>query len=580
MPRVFGLVKPAIEPSQGKESVFDLFASLKAPGMRDWKLVDPVSRPALLPPSTPALLQPTRHHQPSPPPPGHPPRAPSQLHPPPQQPPQPPRPPPPQTPRPPPAAPELCYTDLHRRFSWLNVYTAQSLASTFSKKELSFILRRHSIQRGGKKEDLALELMALIRSDGLSAPDDPIVGLFAANVAPAESQDETQAPPGWLADGGAACSQSLAAADAPASFGFSNGNVESQTEQQSQSQQSPWMGIDRVPSQAAAVQPKATLPSTPRTVVPRPSTAVPPPSSQHPDCITPPDLAREAVAVVHPPRRTIGLSAAERELIDRLKSEAAVAGAIWPDFDALRLDFSLMPRKASRSDTLCSEVAASASRGVDRGGALSPSAVGPPAHSPPAAASLGARSSGEPGVEHSALAPEPAPKRPRQGKSAQEVSDLISKARRIVRGVSEQQAASALAAADYCLGPALAALRRALQEQLRSRDEADESSSCVAAADRKRRPVQRSLGLCFAGGPSQTAGLEDSAGSGGGSRSCVGLERLERGASEWRDACDSGSETTMGERSDLDDGDATEREARSDDGSDDGYHADGYGSLS
>ena len=36
----------------------------------------------------------------------------------------------------------------------------------------------------------------------------------------------------------------------------------------------------------------------------------------------------------------------------------------------------------------------------------------------------------------------------------------------------------------------------------------------------------------------------------------------------------------MGERSDLDDGDATEREARSDDGSDDGYHADGYGSLS
>ncbi|EOD38248.1 hypothetical protein EMIHUDRAFT_200800 [Emiliania huxleyi CCMP1516] len=489
MPRVFGLVKPATEPSQGKESVFDLFASLKAPGMRDWKLVDP------------------------------------------------------------------------------------SLASTFSKKELSFILRRHSIQRGGKKEDLALELMALIRSDGLSAPDDPIVGLFAANVAPAESQDETQAPPGWLADGGAACSQSLAAADAPASFGFSNGNVESQTEQQSQSQQSPWMGIDRVPSQAAAVQPKATLPSTPRTVVPRPS-------SQHPDCITPPDLAREAVAVVHPPRRTIGLSAAERELIDRLKSEAAVAGAIWPDFDALRLDFSLMPRKASRSDTLCSKVAASASRGVDRGGALSPSAVGPLAHSPPAAASLGARSSGEPGVEHSALAPEPAPKRPRQGKSAEEVSDLISKARRIVRGVSEQQAASALAAADYCLGPALAALRRALQEQLRSRDEADESSSCVAAADRKRRPVQRSLGLCFAGGPSQTAGLEDSAGSGGGSRSCVGLERLERGASEWRDACDSGSETTMGERSDLDDGDATEREARSDDGSDDGYHADGYGSLS
>jgi len=351
-------------------------------------------------------------------------------------------------------APAPSYAVLHRRFSNLSVHTPQTLASQFSKNELVFILRRHRILSSfhRKKSELTAELMDLVRSGGLSRPDDAAQdeqGVARVTVAGASSAavglgssydpDETQAPDGWVApprptSRGAA---PLPHRTAIASAGLGTG-----------------AGITRGLRQAfAAPEESQTERQTP--------------SADEPETDEQMDQPEIILPLLPPRPATITLSLPEQDLVARMKREGARA-VLWPNFDALYLDFSRLPRSTQPPASAPQPPAASKAAGTRTAAAAqracSPSSVR-------AVSSSAQRAREE--VRRASPSRAPTPKRARHQSGTataitpDEVAELIGKAQRLVRGVSDHEAASALAATEYNLGRALSALREcaALKQQ-------------------------------------------------------------------------------------------------------------------
>jgi type IV secretory pathway VirB10-like protein len=430
------------------------------------------------------------------------------------------------------AAPVASYAELHRRLSWLNMYTTQTLAATFSKQELRFILGRHSITvpNSRKKQELAAELMGLIQSNGLSSPGDVAgeempggsgnvarvdgaagpaqTGLAPVSVAPvsAVDPDETQPPPGWqpppLPDSRGGTAQPEAGREVRPALHDDAGlrsartiQDESQTQRQSLTQRQ-----SQVSDEPGTGHPMA-FDAGGDAVMERGQPAV----------------ARTLEAA--PAATYIELCQAEQDLVARLKTDGA-RRVLWPNFDALYLDLSVLPRLKSPPHPQGDEPA---------GYAAAASAV-PIRASTPAAAStvlIWASTPATPAAGSAAAVPRrvvmagdgrnngagvcqtpPAPqkKRPRcQGAAdgaampppdPDELSELVLKAQRLVRGVNEQQATSALASSNYNFSRALSALRNWSSTQARrgaSGSAHTSVSRCPPVTDADsppRRPLQ------------------------------------------------------------------------------------------
>ena len=71
--------------------------------------------------------------------------------------------------------PAPVYAELWGRLKWLSVINEKTLEGMYSKGDLQAMLRRHAIHPalGRKKSELAVELMRLMRAQGLSKPDEP-----------------------------------------------------------------------------------------------------------------------------------------------------------------------------------------------------------------------------------------------------------------------------------------------------------------------------------------------------------------------------------------------------------------------
>jgi uncharacterized membrane protein YgcG len=71
--------------------------------------------------------------------------------------------------------PTPVYAELWGRLKWLSVINEKTLEGMYSKGDLQAMLRRHAIHAasGRKKSELAVELMRLMRAQGLSKPDEP-----------------------------------------------------------------------------------------------------------------------------------------------------------------------------------------------------------------------------------------------------------------------------------------------------------------------------------------------------------------------------------------------------------------------
>ena len=71
--------------------------------------------------------------------------------------------------------PAPVYAELWGRLKWLSVINEKTLEGMYSKGDLQAMLRRHAIHAasGRKKSELAVELMRLMRAQGLSKPDEP-----------------------------------------------------------------------------------------------------------------------------------------------------------------------------------------------------------------------------------------------------------------------------------------------------------------------------------------------------------------------------------------------------------------------
>ena len=68
-------------------------------------------------------------------------------------------------------APVASYEDLHGRLMMLESIRPETLGATFSKAELTAMLRKHSIPHSNrKKTELAIELMKLVHAGHLSTP--------------------------------------------------------------------------------------------------------------------------------------------------------------------------------------------------------------------------------------------------------------------------------------------------------------------------------------------------------------------------------------------------------------------------
>ena len=265
------------------------------------------------------------------------------------------------------------------------------------KKELVTLLRAHSIHAATswKKEDLALELMKKAKHGQQQSAAKPA----AAEKAPGCARAAAQSPAAGLS--GFAQLQ----VGGPAAAPCSQRELFSQTEAHHSRVQTSEMDLATT-EHAAPAQP------TGATSVPA-AARIPEPSAP-------------------PTRAVMQLDAEERGMLQELRGRAARSPR-WPDYSALWLDFSLLPRAGrSRDDVPSVAQGPSASQ---RGGFAAPAQC-------PAA------------LQRSGSAVTPARSPTQEIEAAQQT--MIAKLCKVIRGVGEQQASSALRAAEWNLNRASA----------------------------------------------------------------------------------------------------------------------------
>ncbi len=250
------------------------------------------------------------------------------------------------------------------------------------KKELVTLLRAHSIHAATswKKEDLALELMKKAKHGQQQSAAKPA----AAEKAPGCARAAAQSPAAGLS--GFAHLQ----VGGPAAPPCSQRELFSQTEAQQ---------VETTTEHAAPAQPTGA-PSVPA-------------------------AARILEPPAPPTRAVMQLDAEEHGLLQELRGRAARSPR-WPDYSALWLDFSLLPRAGRSRDDAPSV------------------AQGPPASQH---GGLAAPAQGPAALPRSGVTPARSPQQ--EIEAAQQT--MIAKLCKVIRGVGEQQASSALRAAEWNL---------------------------------------------------------------------------------------------------------------------------------
>ena len=260
------------------------------------------------------------------------------------------------------------------------------------KKELVTLLRAHSIHAATswKKEDLALELMKKAKHGQQQSAAKPA----AAEKAPGCARAAAQSPAAGLS------SFAQLQVGGPAAAPCSQRELFSQTEAHQ---------VETTAEHAAPARPTGA-PSVPA-----------------------------AARILEPPaphtRAVMQLDAEERELLQELRGRAARSPR-WPDYSALWLDFSLLPRAGRSRDDVPS--VAQGPSGSQRGGFAVPAQC-------PAA------------LQRSGSGVTPARSPTQEIEAAQQT--MIAKLCKVIRGVGEQQASSALRAAEWNLNRASAHCR-------------------------------------------------------------------------------------------------------------------------
>jgi len=229
-------------------------------------------------------------------------------------------------------APVASYEDLHGRLMMLESIRPETLGATFSKAELTAMLRKHSIPHSNrKKTELAIELMKLVHAGHLSTPAQAatrpslLEGLFRHRLGGDDEAAGSQPP-------------------APRPAFAAAGQHDSETQQEAWPHDpppEPQPPPRYVEAAAAAPPPKTPRPKPRPKPRPTPAPAPTPISAE----------ARPPAAVVAPPPppapapaptpQFLQLSAAEQALMEHLKSRPLQR---WPSFEPLALDLSRLPR--------------------------------------------------------------------------------------------------------------------------------------------------------------------------------------------------------------------------------------------
>lgn len=416
--------------------------------------------------------------------------------------------------------PAPVYAELWGRLKWLSVINEKTLEGMYSKGDLQAMLRRHAIHAasGRKKSELAVELMRLMRAQGLSKPDEPtaateppaaITSSSAAAVSPANTIaaaattiTTSAAGSGGVGSSGALGPYSLADRLVNMCRGPPAEHDDDETQPPLQSQRvvppaappppairaapraAPCTGVDRASSDRlrAALSPPSRDPTAAAAPPPPAAAARPPPQAAAPPAraaAAPPAAAPEPAAALPSPR-LMTLSAAEEHLLQSLKARAVPPA--WPAgcFAALALDLARLPRAAGLHATAQAPPTSPANSVANAAAAANGNATYA------AAAAAAAATAAPSSLPTRASAAAPAPTSLRAARPAAALKSvacpnchgshdrgapcvapqrgnfdgMVAKALRMVRTATADEAAAALRAAGGSFSDAVAALRR------------------------------------------------------------------------------------------------------------------------